>query len=224
MHLHMTNTSNLPIEVMENEFPLRIERYEMIPDSGGAGQGLMAGPHVRADVLGCDDEDDHLSLGQGEQPLAKAAGEGEHVADTVARDGVVYCVGGRTNGALAVRLGGRGDVTGTHRLWTSRKGSNVPSPILHDGKGVFQGLSQPFEAGRYHSLVISNSDVPAELEIAARTKNDGIIMGVRHRTHPVHGVQFHPESVLTPLGDRLLQNFLDLATTPVHGVFAGVAQ
>ena len=84
------------------------------------------------------------------------------------------------------------------------------STVTHDGKGVFQGLSQPFEAGRYHSLVISNADVPADLEITARTKDDGIIMGVRHRTHPVHGVQFHPESVLTDEGRRILQNFLAL--------------
>ena len=84
------------------------------------------------------------------------------------------------------------------------------SQVVHDGKGVFQGVSNPFEAGRYHSLVISNTDVPADLEVAARTKDDGIIMGVRHRTHPVHGVQFHPESVLTGEGKQILRNFLEL--------------
>jgi anthranilate synthase/aminodeoxychorismate synthase-like glutamine amidotransferase len=84
------------------------------------------------------------------------------------------------------------------------------SLVVHDGKGVFQGLSDPFEAGRYHSLVISNTDVPADLEVSARTKEDGIIMGVRHRTHPVHGVQFHPESVLTGEGKQILRNFLEL--------------
>ena len=84
------------------------------------------------------------------------------------------------------------------------------STVIHDGKGVFQGLSEPFEAGRYHSLVIANESVPAELEVAARTKDEGIIMGVRHRTHPVHGVQFHPESVLTDEGRRILKNFLEL--------------
>jgi anthranilate synthase/aminodeoxychorismate synthase-like glutamine amidotransferase len=84
------------------------------------------------------------------------------------------------------------------------------SQVVHDGKGVFQGLSDPFEAGRYHSLVISNTDVPADLEVSARTKEDGIIMGVRHRTHPVHGVQFHPESVLTGEGKQILRNFLEL--------------
>jgi anthranilate synthase/aminodeoxychorismate synthase-like glutamine amidotransferase len=84
------------------------------------------------------------------------------------------------------------------------------STVTHDGKGVFQGLSEPFEAGRYHSLVIANESVPAELEVAARTTDEGIIMGVRHRTHPVHGVQFHPESVLTDEGRRILKNFLEL--------------
>jgi anthranilate synthase/aminodeoxychorismate synthase-like glutamine amidotransferase len=84
------------------------------------------------------------------------------------------------------------------------------SQVVHDGKGVFLGLNDPFEAGRYHSLVISNTDVPADLEVSARTKDDGIIMGVRHRTHPVHGVQFHPESVLTGEGKQILRNFLEL--------------
>jgi anthranilate synthase/aminodeoxychorismate synthase-like glutamine amidotransferase len=84
------------------------------------------------------------------------------------------------------------------------------STVVHDGKGVFAGLTAPFEAGRYHSLVISNDKVPAELEVAARTKGDSTIMAVRHRTYPVHGVQFHPESVLTDEGRRILRNFLEL--------------
>jgi anthranilate synthase/aminodeoxychorismate synthase-like glutamine amidotransferase len=84
------------------------------------------------------------------------------------------------------------------------------STVVHDGKGVFRGLTEPFEAGRYHSLVISPDDVPADLEVSARTEGEGIIMGVRHRTHPVHGVQFHPESVLTDEGRTILRNFLEL--------------
>ncbi|MBI3050362.1 MAG: aminodeoxychorismate/anthranilate synthase component II [Acidobacteria bacterium] len=84
------------------------------------------------------------------------------------------------------------------------------STVVHDGKGVFAGIERPFEAGRYHSLVISTADVPQELEVAARTREDGTIMAVRHRTHPVHGVQFHPESVLTGEGRKILKNFLDL--------------
>lgn len=82
------------------------------------------------------------------------------------------------------------------------------STIQHDGRGVFLGLAQSFEAGRYHSLVIAEP-LPADLEACART-DDGTIMGVRHREIPVHGVQFHPESVLTTDGRRLLRNFLEL--------------
>jgi len=84
------------------------------------------------------------------------------------------------------------------------------STVVHDGKGVFKGIGDPLQAGRYHSLVISGTDVPAELEVAARTREDDIIMAVRHRKHPVHGVQFHPESVLTDEGRRILKNFLEL--------------
>jgi anthranilate synthase/aminodeoxychorismate synthase-like glutamine amidotransferase len=82
------------------------------------------------------------------------------------------------------------------------------STVHHDGRGVFKGVSQPFTAGRYHSLVVAEP-VPDQLEIAARTE-DGTIMGLRHRTAPIHGVQFHPESVLTPEGRKLLRNFLEL--------------
>jgi anthranilate synthase/aminodeoxychorismate synthase-like glutamine amidotransferase len=84
------------------------------------------------------------------------------------------------------------------------------SMVVHDGKGLFHGMTAPFAAGRYHSLVISNEHVPNELEVAARTREDDTIMAVRHRTYPVHGVQFHPESVLTDEGRHILRNFLDL--------------
>ena len=84
------------------------------------------------------------------------------------------------------------------------------SAVVHDGKGVFKGISDPFEAGRYHSLILASNDVPADLEVVARARDEDIIMGVRHRTHPVHGVQFHPESVLTNEGQRILKNFIEL--------------
>jgi anthranilate synthase component 2 len=82
------------------------------------------------------------------------------------------------------------------------------TPILHTGAGVFRDLPTPFDATRYHSLVIEGSSCPAVLEVTARTP-DGEIMGVRHRNLPVEGVQFHPESILTVLGEHLLRNFLD---------------
>ena len=81
------------------------------------------------------------------------------------------------------------------------------STITHDGRGVFAGLPNPFEAIRYHSLAIAPDSVPQELEVTARAES-GVIMGVRHRTLPVEGVQFHPESVFTPAGHDLLRNFL----------------
>jgi anthranilate synthase/aminodeoxychorismate synthase-like glutamine amidotransferase len=81
------------------------------------------------------------------------------------------------------------------------------SQIYHDGKGVFQGLANPFPAIRYHSLAVQRINIPACLEISAWTDND-IIMGIRHREYPVEGVQFHPESILTGVGKDLLRNFL----------------
>jgi len=84
------------------------------------------------------------------------------------------------------------------------------STVQHDGRGVFEGVSQPFVAGRYHSLVVSDPP-PAPLEISARA-DEGTIMGLRHREWPVHGVQFHPESVLTGEGRKILRNFLELTT------------
>ncbi len=83
------------------------------------------------------------------------------------------------------------------------------SMVNHDGKGVFAGLPNPFEAIRYHSLAIGRADLPDELEVTAWTAND-IIMGVRHKTLPVEGVQFHPESIKTEVGKDVLQNFLDM--------------
>jgi anthranilate synthase/aminodeoxychorismate synthase-like glutamine amidotransferase len=83
------------------------------------------------------------------------------------------------------------------------------SLIYHDGKGVFQDLPNPFEATRYHSLIIRKETLPRELEITAWTE-EGEIMGVRHREHIVEGVQFHPESILTRAGKDLLRNFLEL--------------
>ena len=84
------------------------------------------------------------------------------------------------------------------------------SPVTHDGRGVFSGLENPFEAGRYHSLAAETATLPDVL-LACAFSPDGTIQGVRHRTYPLHGVQFHPESILTASGKRLLGNFLALA-------------
>jgi para-aminobenzoate synthetase component 2 len=83
------------------------------------------------------------------------------------------------------------------------------SEVEHDGKTVFTGIASPMTCTRYHSLIVSEKNLPAELEVSARTA-DGTIMGLRHRNYPVEGVQFHPESVLTDDGKRLIRNFLEL--------------
>jgi anthranilate synthase component 2 len=84
------------------------------------------------------------------------------------------------------------------------------SRIHHAGKGIFRGLNNDFEATRYHSLVIERDSIPPQLEVTATT-GDGTIMGMMHKTHPVHGVQFHPESIASENGHALLQNFLKIA-------------
>ena len=84
------------------------------------------------------------------------------------------------------------------------------SRIHHTGKSVFRGLNNDFLATRYHSLTIAPESLPATLEVTARSE-DGVIMGVMHRSHPVHGVQFHPESIASEQGHALLQNFLAIA-------------
>jgi anthranilate synthase/aminodeoxychorismate synthase-like glutamine amidotransferase len=96
-----------------------------------------------------------------------------------------------------------GDVVPAKRLVHGKS-----SPVRHDGRGIFTGLPEEFEAGRYHSLAVGS--VPEELEVSA-TCNEGEVMGVRHRELPVDGIQFHPESVLTPVGPTLARNFLELS-------------
>jgi anthranilate synthase/aminodeoxychorismate synthase-like glutamine amidotransferase len=84
------------------------------------------------------------------------------------------------------------------------------STVEHDRRGIFSGITAPFQASRYHSLVVAEPGLPPELEVSARSKEDGLIMGLRHRQFPMHGVQFHPESILTQEGRRILRNFLEL--------------
>jgi anthranilate synthase component II len=81
--------------------------------------------------------------------------------------------------------------------------------IQHSGRSVFRGINGPFEATRYHSLVVRRETLPADLEVTAET--DGLIMGLAHRRYPMHGVQFHPESILSQHGHRIIANFLDIA-------------
>lgn len=112
---------------------------------------------------------------------------------------------------LGVCLGHQaiGQVYGGEVVRAGRLMHGKVSPIHHRGQGVFAGLPDPFEATRYHSLIVRRESVPECLEITAWT-DEGEVMGLQHRQHPVHGVQFHPESILTREGKRLLRNFLAL--------------
>jgi anthranilate synthase/aminodeoxychorismate synthase-like glutamine amidotransferase len=102
--------------------------------------------------------------------------------------------------AIASAFGGR-----VVRAGEARHGK--ASPVEHDGRDLFDGVPSPFPAGRYHSLVADHPSLPAELQVTAWT-SEGVIMGLRHADRPLFGVQFHPESVLTPLGHGLLENFV----------------
>jgi len=102
-----------------------------------------------------------------------------------------------------------GEVYGGKVVRAERLMHGKTSPIIHEDKSVFKGLPSPFDATRYHSLIVERETLPDCLEITAWTK-EGEIMGFQHKEHPVHGVQFHPESILTVEGKQLLQNFLDL--------------
>jgi 4-amino-4-deoxychorismate synthase (2-amino-4-deoxychorismate-forming) component II len=118
---------------------------------------------------------------------------------------------GATTPILGVCLGHQsiGQVFGGRVVRAPRLFHGKSSRVQHDGKTVFVGVEQDFDAGRYHSLIVDQADLPDCLEVSART-SDGIIMGLRHRTMRIEGVQFHPESIMTTEGKKLLANFLKL--------------
>ena len=121
----------------------------------------------------------------------------EHFAGRVPMLGV--CLGHQSIGQV---FGGR--IIRAPQLFHGKS-----SVVNHDGKTIFRGVERPFNAGRYHSLIVEDCDLPSCLEVSART-GDGIIMGLRHRELPLEGVQFHPESIMTTEGKKLLANFLSL--------------
>ncbi|MFT5412222.1 MAG: anthranilate synthase/aminodeoxychorismate synthase-like glutamine amidotransferase [Verrucomicrobiales bacterium] len=120
---------------------------------------------------------------------------------------------GENTPILGVCLGHQciGDVFGGEVVRAEKLMHGKTSLVKHDGNGVFAGLENPFEATRYHSLIIQRDSVPECLEIVAEAETEeSEIMGVRHKQYPIHGVQFHPESILTGVGKHLLKNFLEL--------------
>ena len=163
---------------------------------------------AQVDVVRHDDEDVDALMAREPAGVVVSPGPGEPAGagvsiEAVERFGAAgtpvfgVCLGHQ---AIGVAFGGR-----IVRARSIMHGKT--SQIAHEGVGVFAGLPRPFEATRYHSLVIDRDTCPDVLEITART-DDGEIMGVRHRELPVEGVQFHPESILTQVGKQLLGNFL----------------
>ena len=140
--------------------------------------------------------------------ISPGPGRPEHAGRTIEVIGHF----GPTTPVLGVCLGHQaiGQVYGGRVVRAPVPVHGKTSMVEHDGRGVFSGLTAAFEASRYHSLVVEEDGLPPQLEVSARARGERLVMGLRHRTHPVHGVQFHPESILTTEGRRMLRNFLDL--------------
>jgi anthranilate synthase component 2 len=122
--------------------------------------------------------------------LRKISSETPTLGVCLGHQGIVHSFGGKIVKAKRIRHG-------------------KTSPIKHDGKGIFRGLQNPFEATRYHSLIADRRTLPTSLQVSARSEDDQEIMAVRHRVFPIEGVQFHPESILTVHGHRIIENFLE---------------
>ena len=175
--------------------------YNLVQYLGELGAEVTV---VRNDAVKLDDI---AKSGPSQIVISPGPGRPEDAGVTMA---VIKALG-RTTPILGVCLGHQaiGAVFGGSVIRAAVPMHGKTSTIDHDGRGVFTGLTGPFVASRYHSLVVADADLPRELEVSARTQEDQTIMGLRHRTWPVHGVQFHPESILTGEGRRILRNFLE---------------
>jgi len=174
--------------------------YNIVQTLGGLGAELVVFRNDQVDIAAIEARrPDRLLISPGpctpnEAGISIAAIK--HFAGRIPVLGV--CLGHQSIGAAF-----GGEVVRAGRLMHGKT-----SPVSHDGRGVFTGLPSPFEAMRYHSLVVAEKGLPACLEITARTDQNEL-MGLRHRTLAVEGVQFHPESIMTPDGVQLLKNFID---------------
>lgn len=173
--------------------------YNLVQAFAAHGADVMV---HRNDAIGVDEA---LALAPTHLVISPGPGRPEDAGESLA---MIAAFAGRVP-VLGVCLGHQsivqhygGDIVRADRLMHGKT-----SMVRHDGKSIFTGLSNPFEVGRYHSLCAEDDTMPDSLEVTARTDRDEI-MGVRHKTEAVEGVQFHPESVLTPEGDRLMLNFM----------------
>jgi anthranilate synthase/aminodeoxychorismate synthase-like glutamine amidotransferase len=169
---------------------------------------LLASAGAAPDVLLNDDARLEPSLLAGYEALVVGPGPGrpEHAPQMlellrVAIDRRVPTLG------VCLGLQAIGEVLGATVTHAPRQMHGKTSEIVHDGSGVFAGLPTPVAATRYHSLCLDPATIPPELHVSARSE-DGVIQGIAHRERPVHGVQFHPESVLSEHGQRMIENFL----------------
>jgi anthranilate synthase component 2 len=179
--------------------------YNLVQYLGELGADVAV---FRNDVIGAD------ALAEAE-PAAVVISPGPCTPNEAGVSLDVVRLLGRTTPILGVCLGHQaiGQAYGGAVVRAPKVMHGKVSTIHHRGQGALRGLPQPFEATRYHSLVVERDSLPSELEITAWT-DDGLVMGVRHRSDPVEGVQFHPESICTPCGRELLGHFLDDAGVP----------
>ncbi|MDD1652417.1 MAG: aminodeoxychorismate/anthranilate synthase component II [Methanomicrobiales archaeon] len=163
----------------------------------GAEPRVVTSDTPLEDVIGIPCDRIILSPGPGKP---EDSGVGLRVLGTLSRTipTLGVCLGHQ---AICVAFGGR-------VVRAPRPVHGKVSPIHHDGKTIFSGLGNPLSATRYHSLVADPASLPPDLEVSAVSGDDGSIMGLRHRVYPVEGIQFHPESILTPDGDTILRRFL----------------
>jgi anthranilate synthase/aminodeoxychorismate synthase-like glutamine amidotransferase len=174
--------------------------YNLVQYLGELGASVRV---MRNDAVSLDEVAD---AGADRIVISPGPGRPEQAGVTM---GVIRGLGDRTP-ILGVCLGHQaiGAAFGGHVVRAEKPMHGKTSTIDHDGRGVFAGIVGPFVASRYHSLVVADAGLPDDLEVTARTKDEGVIMGLRHRRWPVHGVQFHPESILTGEGRTILRNFL----------------
>ena len=177
---------NLAQYVGENQHDVIVKRNDEI----SVDQARQLKPDKIIISPGPGTPSDPESFGASTAIIRSLGGDTPTLGVCLGHQGIVHAFGGRIVKASTIRHG-------------------KTSPVRHDGRGIFQGISNPFNATRYHSLVADRRSLPDQLTMTAESLDDHEIMGVRHRKLPIEGVQFHPESILTSQGHELIRNFLE---------------